>query len=391
MSNQRILIVDDEPNILQGYQRQLHKRFAVDTAVGPLDGLKAIESHGPYAVVVSDMRMPEMNGVQFLSKVKKITPDTVRIMLTGNADQQTATDAVNDGHVFRFLTKPCSSDALSKALLAGLEQHQLIMVERELLSKTLSGAVSLLTDVLSLVNPVAFGRSSRIRQIAIDLCQRLPEACRWEVELAALLSQVGCVTVPEQTLAKYYGGADLTERERRAFQSHPSIGQKLVGKIPRLSGVAETIAYQEKHYDGTGVPSDDRKQEAIPLGARILKLALDFDSLVSAGQSHESALHELNNRSGWYDPHLMNVLADIQDTNYAVKSVMLDELEENMVFDEHVVTSQGEVLVARGQQARPSTCERLRMFSKTTRGVREPIRIRYRVADSPTPAEVNSS
>ena len=120
----KILIVDDEPQILQGYQRILRKHFVVDIASGGQQALNAISSHGPYAVVVSDMRMPGMSGLELLMDIRKIAPTTVRIMLTGNADQQTAMDAVNHGHVFRFLTKPCPPEILTDAIELALEHYR---------------------------------------------------------------------------------------------------------------------------------------------------------------------------------------------------------------------------------------------------------------------------
>jgi DNA-binding NtrC family response regulator len=149
----RILLVDDDANILQGYQRALRKQFVLEPALSGEEGLEAVRAQGPYAVVVADMQMPGMNGVEFLARVKEIAPDTVRMMLTGNADQQTALEAVNEGHIFRFLTKPCSPDLLAKMLGAGLKQYGLVMSERDLLAKTLRGSIQVLTDVLGLVNP----------------------------------------------------------------------------------------------------------------------------------------------------------------------------------------------------------------------------------------------
>src|SRR5271165_2133310 len=108
----KILFVDDEPNVLAAFERQLRKEFAVETALGPWAGLKALQNRQDYAVVVADMRMPEMNGVEFLAKVKHSAPDVVRMMLTGNADQTTATEAVNHGSIFRFLNKPCPPEKL---------------------------------------------------------------------------------------------------------------------------------------------------------------------------------------------------------------------------------------------------------------------------------------
>src|ERR1039457_2934499 len=158
----KILFVDDDANILAGHQRTLRKDFTLDVALGGEQGLVMILTKGPYAVIVADMQMPGMNGIEFLMKAETKAPDTVRMMLTGNADQKTSVDAVNRGHVFRFLTKPCEPETLMQTLNAGLKQYRLITAERELLEKTLHGSIKVLADVLSLIDPLSFGRGESL-------------------------------------------------------------------------------------------------------------------------------------------------------------------------------------------------------------------------------------
>ena len=161
--NEQILFVDDDQRILDAFRRQLGERYAVHTAVGPEEGLQAISKAGPYAVVVSDMRMPGMDGIAFLKRVRSQSPCSVRVMLTGHADLATAVEAVNEGNIFRFLSKPCRPDVMSSVLDSAIEQYRLQTLERDLLEKTLRGSINVLTEILSLVNPVAFGRASRVR------------------------------------------------------------------------------------------------------------------------------------------------------------------------------------------------------------------------------------
>ncbi|MBW1699478.1 MAG: response regulator, partial [Deltaproteobacteria bacterium] len=130
---EKILVVDDEQNLLNAIYRQLRKSFQIDTALGPEQGLTAVENKGPYAVVISDLRMPAMDGIQFLARVKQINPETVRMMLTGNADLEKTIQAVNEGNIFRFFTKPCPPEILAGGLRSGIEQYQLVTAERELL------------------------------------------------------------------------------------------------------------------------------------------------------------------------------------------------------------------------------------------------------------------
>ena len=139
--HEKILFVDDDPAVLEGYRRALHKEFQTDTAVGGREALWAIANDGPYAVVVSDMRMPSMDGVQFLSRIGRISPNTVRVMLTGYADLESAIGAINEGRIFRFLTKPCEADVLKKTLTTCLVQYRLVTAEKELLEQTLTATI----------------------------------------------------------------------------------------------------------------------------------------------------------------------------------------------------------------------------------------------------------
>jgi len=361
----RILCVDDDSNILLGYQRALRKQFQIEVALGGSEGLAAVRNQGPYAVIVADMRMPDMNGVELLAQVKEISPDTVRMMLTGNADQQTAMEAVNEGHIFRFMTKPCSPQDFAGALQAGLLQYRLVTAERELLSKTLSGSVKMLTDVLSLVSPTAFGRASRIREPARKIALILGENELWMIEIAAMLSQVGCVVIPEDVLARQFRDEDLSRSEQEAFAAHPLVGRDLIKKIPRLEGVAEIIGYQEKRFDGSGTPPDGRCGKSIPAGSRILKVALDYDSLASRGSSPEMAIGELQYRRGWYDPDVVAALQKALNVTkvHVIREVKLDQLRDKMILAADLKSMQGTLLCAKGTEVNPALRLRLRNFA----------------------------
>ncbi len=374
--SEKILFVDDDPNILASFKRTLRKRYDLDTAVGPEEGLEAVGRYRSYALVISDLRMPVMDGIQFLSKVREISPETIRMILTGNADLQAAIDAVNQGNIFRFLTKPCPPETLQLAVDAGLQQYRLIRAEKELLEKTLRGAIRILTDVLSLVNPEAYGRASRIRRYARDVGDRLGYPKVWQLETAAMLSQIGCIVLPEDSLKKIYYGKDLTPEEWQLFRMYPSVGADLIAKIPRMEEISEIISYQEKHFDGGGIPKDDRRGEAIPLGSRILKVVLDFDALESRGLPRAAAVNQMRKRDGCYDPTVLKALEEVlgDEARFQVKELPLQELQLNMIVGEDVLSLKGVLLIAKGQEITPALLERLKNFAKTV-GVKEPIRV----------------
>ena len=362
--NERILCVDDDPNILQAYQRALRKRLNIESALGGQEALDMVVKQGPYAVVVADMSMPGMNGIELLVRVNEIAPDTVRMMLTGNADQQTALEAVNEGHIFRFMTKPCPPEDFAKALEAGIAQYRLITAERELLSKTLSGSVKVLTDILSLASPTAFGRASRVRRLAAQLARQLRLDNAWQVEIAAMLSQIGCVAVPEEILDKAYQERELSRKESEAFEAYPLVGRELISHIPRLEEVAEIIAYQNQRLDGGGFPPDGKQGEAIPAGSRVLKVALDFDALASSGTANELAMAEMNARKDWYDPAVLDALRKTLAITevLVVHEVRAHDLIDGAIVADDVLSLQGTLLCAKGQEVTPSLRARLKNY-----------------------------
>ena len=381
---EKILCVDDDPNVLQGYQRHLCRQFHIETALGGKEALEVIASAGPFAVIVSDMRMPEMDGIQLLTAAKQRAPDSVRMMLTGHADQETAIEAVNEGNIFRFLTKPCAPETLIKALTAGIEQYRLVTAEKVLLEKTLHGAIKVLTGVLSLANPTAFGHASRVRRLVQKLCKQLKVEHPWQFEVAAMLSQIGCVTVPPNTLNKIYYGRTLAAHESQMLDGHPAVGRDLVANIPRLEAVANIIAYQQKRFDGSGIPSDSVAGKEIPLGARILKVAIDFDTLKWGGLADLDAIIELRECSQWYDPGVLAALGAIVgfEESLQIREVTVKDLRTYMIVADDVTTVDGTLLVGRGQEVTPALRQRLRNFERNGR-LEARIRVLVRVESSP--------
>jgi response regulator RpfG family c-di-GMP phosphodiesterase len=372
----KVLLVDDDRNVLASFQRHLRNRFQIETAVSGKEGLEIVVQNGPYPVIVSDLRMPGMDGIEFLSRIREIAPDTVRMMLTGQPDLQAAINAVNEGSIFRFLTKPCPIHLLVKAIAAGIEQYRLITSERELLEKTLRGSIKVLTEVLELVNPRAFGRSSRIKRCVRDIACHMHLPDIWRLETAAMLSQIGCIILPQRTVKKLYQGQEFTKEESQFFKRHPLVGADLLGHIPRMKEVAEIIAYQQKHFDGSGTPGDSRKGKTIPLGARVLKVVLDFDMLEATGIGEVEALVQLKDRSGWYDPDVLSALEAVVETqaSYEVRYVPVFELKENMILDQDIRTIKGGLVILKGHEVNSPLIKRLKNFASTV-GVKEPIRV----------------
>ncbi|NOS72371.1 MAG: response regulator [Verrucomicrobia bacterium] len=381
--NNKVLCIDDDANILTGIQRNLRKQFDLDTAVGALAALKMIENECPYAVIVADMQMPSMNGVEFLNIVRQKYPDTVRVMLTGNADQKTATDAVNKGQIFQFLNKPCPPERLAEVLTGGIKHYRLITAERELLENTLNGSVKVLMEILSLSDPASFGRGQAVRDQARQVAQLLQLKSTWEIDLAAMLCPIGCVSLPAELNQKVHAELDLTGAEKDAVARVPQVGHDLLSKIPRLEAVARIVLYQNKNFDGTGFPSDAVKGEEIPLEARILRALTDLAKLEARKIPRFKALEQLRQRHGNYDSRVLDAVATCfelttgNQPEAAVKSpVALDfsELRAGHVLSANIVTKQDILIVGAGTKITPLILERLRNFASLS-GLKLPIHV----------------
>lgn len=360
-----ILCVDDEPRVLEGLKLHLRRHYLVQTATSGAEGLKIIESSAePFAVALSDMRMPEMNGAVFLSQVRQQVPDTVRMLLTGQADLDSAIAAVNEGQLFRFLTKPCPPTTLLAAFAAAVEQYRLVISERVLLEQTLRGIIKTMTDILSLTNPVAFSRAGRIRRHAMDLSRQLGIEPDWQLDVAALLSQLSAIILPMETLDKLYQGGSLSDREEGMVKRLPTITAQLLGGIPRLETVLAILKHQDQPYR-----FDPQAVDPVRLGGHVLRIASDFDTLINHGYLAHAALDVLRSKREVYDPKIIEAFAIIRDPNATrrteIREISIMALQPGMVLAEDIITLTGALLVARGQETTPGLVERLQNFHDT--------------------------
>jgi response regulator RpfG family c-di-GMP phosphodiesterase len=378
--NPKILFVDDEENILMAYARNLRKRFQMDTALGGKEALYRLKNEGPYGVLVTDMRMPGMDGVQLLEEVRSCSPDTVRLMLTGNSDQHTAMEAVNKGAIFRFLTKPCDTEELATALTAALEQHRLLTLEKDLLERTLKGAILMLGELLSMLDPASFGRSQQVADLAKRIAIESAMEGAWMMEVAAILAHIGLHTLPPTVLAKLQGGSFLSSVEREMCHRIPEIGANLIRCIPRLDEVASIVYYAQKNYNGTGFPNDDVKGDLLPEGSRILRVASDFVTLLTQKGSSTLAIRDMSTRLAWYDPKVVQTLRgvvakreDLEDQP-PTHTIAFQELQVGQRLAENVETLEGWLVLPRNTVIGRTHLEKMRNFQRLA-GLKEPILI----------------
>jgi CheY-like chemotaxis protein len=376
-----VLFVDDEPHLLEGIARSLRNRFRVHTATGGEEGLRVLQKEGPFAVVVSDMRMPGMNGVQFLAKARDLCPDTVRMILSGQSDLADTIAAVNDGNIFRFVSKPCTTQVLLAAVDTGVEQHWLITSEKVLLEQTLSGAVSMLIDVLSLVTPAAYSRARRLQHYVAALARALQLPERWQWPLAALISQIGCVSLPKDTLSKVEAGQALTDEERILHESHPQLAAKMLQAIPRLEDVAAIVGSQNRPLAELTSSGEPRTWDVRTAGSILLHAANEFDRVVTKGLSAAAAVAALRTaRGATLAPIVLEAMKGlpIAARDHVMKSIRLLDLAPGMLLDEALTTQKGACLVPAGQEVTSHLLLRIRSIAAGVQ-LQEPFRVRVPV------------
>ena len=361
--SERILLVDDEPNVLSSLKRQLMRNYEISTAGGGPEGLELIKTEGPFAVVVSDMRMPQMDGAVFLEQVKIRAPQTVRVMLTGNADQQTAVKAINEGNIFRFFNKPCPAEDLAKGLDAALAQYRLVTAEKNLLEKTLAGSVKVFAEVLNLIDPESFGKAKCRSKWATMIARHLDLPYAWQLTIAASLAELGNIAVPQSVITKRRRGYRPSPEEEIMISESPSVAKKLLGNVPRLGEVSDIIYYQNRGFDGSGYPSDGPSGEQLPIGARILKILNDVLATETGTAPTAETFEHLAKRGHLYDPVLfaeiqkllLKAPAAVQAVGAGqVRDISVSVLTPGMRAATDISTKKGKLVLAAGEEFTPA-------------------------------------
>lgn len=358
-----VLLVDDEPSVVAGLRRHLHGRFVVHTATTPFEALQTVDANPQLGVVVSDMQMPGMNGAALLRHIKERSPMTVRVLLTGQADIDAAVDAINEGHIFRFLWKPCDVESLLTCLQDAATQHRLMTAERELQERTLRGSVRALLETLSMASPIAFARADRIKRRVLELATALDAESLWEIEIATMLAQLGTVSLPPAVIEKLHRGQPLTDVEQAEADGLPERAVSILAGIPRLEGVTRTIRLQRQRFDGRGPVAKNLAGADIPLGSRLLAVATAYDVLEARGTTVDIGVAALREDRGRYDPDVVAALEGLLlggAGDREIAALAVDRLTLGMVLADDVMTRDGILLYGHGQELTERALDRLR-------------------------------
>jgi len=357
----RVLCVDDEARVLEGLVLHLRKDFDVYTALSGDKALQKLKEIRGAAVVLSDMRMPGMDGAQLLQQVLKLYPETTRMLLTGEPGRDAAIAAVNQAQIFRFLTKPCPPDQLKAALEAGVIQYRLLNAERQILQETVLGCIKALVDVLAITNPVAFGRANRVKRLAMEFAAKLDSPEFWQLEAAAMLSQIGYVSLPVELCEKLYYGQKLTPEEATLAEGVPKIAINLLEHIPRLEPVIQVLMALQWPDEAVMRLGDG----TIGLATRILGLVLEYDSLIAQGNGINEAVQKLRARVPRYGADLVEKFATHVGSGSSqseVRKMPLGQVAAGMIMMQEVRTGEGTLLAPRGLEINALFLDRMKTF-----------------------------
>lgn len=371
---EKILFVDDEEDILSSFKRQFRKKANISTATSGQEALDLMASEDEFAVIVSDMRMPQMDGAEFLEKAKQLSPNSVRVLLTGQTDLNSAISAVNKGQIFRFLSKPCPQDMLQDTLKNAIRQYRLINTEKDLLQNTVKGSIELLSELLAIVKPNVFSNFNRIKKYIRHMATEIGETGTWDFEVAGMLYSLGYLTLPEDLVTKILQpNSELTAHEKLALQDVPLISSKLINHIPRLENIAEMVRLSDKvnHL----IHKDAGAEEGRVLrGADLLKIALQFDKLLESGHNNKSAI-DLLKADESYRPELVEQLSSLHvNDEESVTTVNVDNLLPGMVLLEDMVTDNNSTLLAKGTELTEDLLVRIKLYTKNQK-ISRPIHI----------------
>lgn len=317
-----ILIVDDEVHNLQLLKRTLHGKYIILTATNGLEALHVLEDNkSKISVIISDHKMPEMSGTEFLEKANQISPDTIKILLTGFSDIEILTDAVNKCNLFQYIMKPYDPEEVVQAVASGIEKFELTSSKSRMLNDLRDlfyETIKSIANALDSKDTYTHGHSIRVTLYSLILAKELglDEKTLEEIETAGLLHDIGKIAIPRSILCK---PGKLSDEEFSIMRTHPENSAKLVSEISQLKDIASWVRSHHERYDGLGYPLG-LKGEEIPLPARIIALADTYDAMTSTRSyrtalSHKEAIDEIERCSGaQFDPVLAEKFIGLKDT-----------------------------------------------------------------------------
>lgn len=302
----RVLCVDDEPHVLESLRDSLRRHFEIVATTNGFHALKLLTDE-PCDVVLSDMRMPLLNGARFLTLAREHAPETVRVMLTGHSTLTDAVAAVNEGEIYRLLLKPCATDALIATLDEAVARHAELVRGRDLVDASTRATIRALLAVAGQVDPSGPGRARRVRQHAVDLATAAEGvAPSPELERACELLQLGAVALAPDVRAKVASATRLSREHAQELERLPELALPFVRDVPTLEPVVALLEAAMRPFVAprAGVAGT-------PPSAAVLRIAFDYELLERQGAPMETALSTMQARRGRYSLALLDRFAQL--------------------------------------------------------------------------------
>lgn len=371
----KILIVDDEPNNLKLFQQILGGDYELKFARDGTNALIVTEKHSPDLILL-DIMMPEMDGYEVCRRLKanKKTAGIPVIFVTAMGAVADESKGFRLGCV-DYITKPISPPIALARIKVHLELENTKAKVEQLLSKTLLGSLKMMSDIISMVNPVVFRQSSRLKRCAGEIGNKLGLEGLWKLEIAATLSQIGTIAIPMGTQVRARCGEILNADEQKLMASYPAIGKDLLKNLPRLETVAQIIGRQRDPLPDTALETWD----FITLSCQILRMVCDYDNLIISSKSKSKAFSILMQNKKAYSEKLLEIFIDIENASQegAKKSIRLSDLREGMVLLEDIICDTDVILVKEFTEISENTLFLLHKNAKIRR-VQEPIEVMER-------------
>lgn len=405
--NQTILIVDDEPVVLGALKETLEReRYHVVACSSPIKALSILNER-QFAVIISDQRMPEMLGLDFLVESRKTHPHASRILVTAVLALPTIVEAINRGEIFRFIAKPWLREELLATVRNAIQRHDLIVhnevlqarsqqlnaqlmsangeLEKKLhdleserqkldvanseLSSRYESSLELCRRILTAYDPLLGGQAKALVDFASKMSEteHFTDTERQALHSAAWLCDLGLIGISRELLRTFRAApGSLTERERGALQNHPVYSQTLASLVDPRADIGAIIRSHHEHFDGTGYP-DGIAGKSIPWPARCLAVAVGY---VESGLPKQAAIDQLLARSGtYYDPEAVRLflkVSNLVNLPRTVREILLDELEPGMVLASGIYSPHGLLLIGEGQLLGPATIAKIQNHNQIT-------------------------
>ena len=414
-----LLFIDDDASTLTLLTRLFQPLgYNIFTANSGADALLLLQKE-KVDLVISDMQMPQMSGIELLEQIRLKWPDVVRILQTGHSSLSTAIEAINRGEIYRYITKPWINSDILLIVRDALERQHLLAEKQRLealtvhqneelktlnanledkvrqrteelrvaleslthshehLKKDYFATIQVFANLMELRKGTMAGHSRRVAQLCRNIAHKmmLPQTEIQNIETAALLHNIGKIGLPDRLLDKPY--MELPHADRAEFNKHPQRAAAVLMALDPLLKASELIRNHLDHYNGVG-NSSGLRGESLPLGARILLVASDYDALqqgliVHGKQSAEQALNMIvSGSNASYDPVVVDVFRELMSNISSYGQVEAEflvssaQLHEGMLLTRDVITGNGMLLLLKDTALSAGRIREIREFERTS-------------------------